>query len=83
LGISSITDIDRLRNADGVKSRRPELISGPNHTGETDIDRARRWLAAARILNYASEAKNTQELLAGLELCRKLPGAVPRLEVRP
>jgi hypothetical protein len=28
LGVSSITDIDRLRNADGVKNRRPELISG-------------------------------------------------------
>jgi hypothetical protein len=49
-----------------------------------DAAAARRLLAGtARLLEYASESSDSRELLAGIDLLRRMPGMLPGLEVRP
>jgi hypothetical protein len=61
------------------RSRKPnrELTIAPRAEAES----ARHFLAGvSRLLDYASQSPDPQEVIGGLTLCRKLPGMVARLE---
>jgi hypothetical protein len=64
--------------------RKTELIPTPApRRAVIDGGKARRLLAGtARLLEYASESSDSRELLAGIDLLRKMPGMLPGLEVR-
>lgn len=60
----------------------PELISATHHRF-IDAAAARKLLTGtARLLEYAAASSDGRELLAGLDLLRRAPSMLPRLEVR-
>ena len=66
----------------GHAERKAIATPAPRHT-MIDAQRARNLLAAtARLLSYASESSDGRELLAGLDLLRKMPAMLPGLEIR-
>ena len=71
------------RHGERDKARPAELIPLPApRRSIIDADAARRLLAGtARLLQYAAESNDSRELIAGLDLLRKMPSMLPNLEV--
>jgi hypothetical protein len=71
----------RITQTNTPRNKR-ELITTPRHR-MIDAEAARRFLTGtARLLTYAAESADSRELIAGLDLLRKIPASLPGLEVR-
>ena len=79
----SHTSSKATTKATSVAKGREVVVTNPPRHVMIDAAAARRFLAGtARLLEYAAESSDSRELLAGLDLIRKTPSMLSRLEVR-